>query len=500
MTPAPPVLEARNVSKIYPGTLALDGVSMRMERGRVRALIGGNGAGKSTLVKILAGIEQPASGSLAMDGTEIVFTSVRDAVARGIGIIHQELNLCPNLSVADNIFLGYELTRRGLLNQRAQKQRARELLELLEHPMDPDAIVGELSLGRQQIVEIARALAHEVKVLMMDEPTSALSTPEIEVLFRLIAGLKQHGVATVYISHRLEELLRVSDDVTVLRDGRVAGEAAASDVDARWIVERMTGRCAAPAQNERRATATRALLRAESLTLYNKAGRAVVDRVSFALHAGEVLGVYGLMGAGRTELLESLMAQTDGLSGRVWLNAKSLDGTSAADRVAAGIAMTPEDRQAAGLVAALSVGGNMTLANLEAYRCGPFLSKRKEYEAVARMISALGIKTPDPGVSIEALSGGNQQKVVLAKCLLTSPKVLLLDEPTRGVDVPAKADIHCTVRSLASEGMGIIYVSSELDEIRSVCDRVIVMSRGAITGEFRADEASDEELTAAAAA
>jgi erythritol transport system ATP-binding protein len=500
MTPASPVLEARNVSKIYPGTLALDGVSMRMERGRVRALIGGNGAGKSTLVKVLAGIEQPASGTLAMDGTEIVFASVRDAVARGIGIIHQELNLCPNLSVADNIFLGYERSKRGLLNRRAQKQRTRELLELLEHPMDPDVIVGELSLGRQQIVEIARALAHEVKVLMMDEPTSALSTPEIAVLFRLIAGLKQHGVAIVYISHRLEELLKISDDITVLRDGHVAGEAAAGEVDTRWIVGRMTGRCAASRQNERRAPATRVLLRAESLTLHNRTGRTVLDGVSFTLHAGEVLGLFGLMGAGRTELLESLMTQTEGLSGRVWLNAKSLDGMTAAERVAAGLAMTPEDRQTAGLVAALSVGGNMTLASLDSYRSGPFLSKKKESAAAARMIAALGIKTPDASVSIQALSGGNQQKVVLAKCLLTTPKALLLDEPTRGVDVPAKADIHSTVRALAAEGMGIIYVSSELEEIRSVCDRVIVMSRGAITGEFRADEASDEELTAAAAA
>jgi len=492
------VLEARRITKIYPGTVALDGISIRIERGRVRAIIGENGAGKSTLVKILAGVDQPTAGTLVLEGTEAVFASVRDATARGIGIIHQELNLCPNLSVTDNIFLGYELSSRGLLNRRAQEQRTRELLQLLAHPIDPDVPVGELPLGQQQIVEIARALVHDVKVLMMDEPTSALSASEIGVLFRLIGDLKSRGVAIVYISHRLEELLKVSDDITVLRDGRVAGEALSRDIDARWIVERMTGRSAVSAPAESRRQSDRELLRADNLTLYNETARPVLNRVSFSLRAGEVLGIYGLMGAGRTELLEALMALRPGLSGSVWLNAKCIDRLTASQRIASGIAMVPEDRQAAGLISTLSVGANMTLASLSAQRSGIFLSGEKEALASDCMISKLRIKTPGIGASIQALSGGNQQKVVLAKCLLTAPQVLLLDEPARGVDVSAKADIYSAVRQLASEGMGIIYVSSELEEVRSVSDRMLVMSRGAVTGEFDAVSVSGEELTAAA--
>jgi ABC-type sugar transport system ATPase subunit len=492
------VLEARNVTRIYPGTVALDGVSIRIERGRVRALIGENGAGKSTLVKILAGVDQPTAGTLALEGRETVFASVRDATARGIGIIHQELNLCPNLSVTDNIFLGYELSSRGILNRRAQSQRTRELLELLDHPIDPNALVGELPLGQRQIVEIARALAHEVKVLMMDEPTSALSTSEIGVLFRLIADLKSRGVAIVYISHRLEELLKISDDVTVLRDGSIAGEALSRDIDARWIVERMTGRFAESARKEQRRQTDRVLLRADNLTLRNESGRPVLKGVSFCLEAGEVLGVYGLMGAGRTELLETLMALRPGVNGGVWLNGARIDDLSASQRIASGIAMAPEDRQTAGLIATMSVGANMTIASLDAHRTGMLLSGKKEFAASDRMIELLRIKTPGIGASIQALSGGNQQKVVLGKCLLTSPQVLLLDEPTRGVDVAAKADIHSAVRQLASEGIGIVYVSSELEELRSVSDRVLVMSRGAVTGEFETNSVSDEQLTAAA--
>ena len=493
-----PVLEARGITKIYPGTVALDEVSVRIERGRVRALIGENGAGKSTLVKILAGVEQPTAGSLLLDGAGTVLESVRDATARGIGIIHQELNLCPNLSVTDNVFLGYEISSRGLLNRRAQEQRTRELLRLLDHPIDPGTSVGELPLGQQQIVEIARALVHDVRVLMMDEPTSALSSSEIAVLFRLIGDLKSRGVAIVYISHRLEELLKVSDDITVLRDGRVAGEALSREIDARWIVERMTGRSGAPAPGEAGAHSGRELLRADDITLYGQSARPVLNQVSFSLHAGEVLGIYGLMGAGRTELLEVLMALRPALSGSIWLNGKCIDRVNTSGRIESGIAMVPEDRQTAGLIGTLSVSANMTLASLGNTRSGIFLSDVKEAAASNHMISRLRIKTPGIRTSIQALSGGNQQKVVIAKCLLTSPQVLLLDEPTRGVDVSAKADIFADVRQLASEGMGIIYVSSELEEIRAVADRVIVMSRGSVTGEFAARSVSDERLTAAA--
>jgi len=304
------VLEAREVSMQYPGTLALDRVTFRLRRGRVSALIGENGAGKSTLVKILAGIAQPTGGSLLLDGRPIAIRSVRDADAHSIGIIHQELNLCPNLSVAENIHLARELSVHGVLDKRRQEERARELLARLEHPIDPRALVGELPLGQQQIVEIAKALARDVRVLMMDEPTSALSAAEIAVLFRIIRDLAARGVAIVYISHRLEELLEIADQVSVLRDGRMVAEGAAGDVDTRWIVEQMTGRPAAASEPAAAGESGAVLLRVEALSLTSESGRPLLRDVSLRMHAGEVVGIYGLMGAGRTELLESLMGCT----------------------------------------------------------------------------------------------------------------------------------------------------------------------------------------------
>ena len=484
------VLEARAVSKQYPGTLALDNVNFQLRRGKITALIGENGAGKSTLVKILAGVEAPTRGSLAIDGKDVTFESVRDADRAAIGMIHQELNLCPNLSVAENIFLARHVTAHGMVDRKAQERQAGELLHRLEHWIAPTALVGDLPLGQQQVVEIAKALAREVRVLMMDEPTSALSAAEIAVLFRIIRDLAARGVAIVYISHRLHELLDIADYVSVLRDGRMVAEAAASDVDARWIVERMTGRSASaqgitsgpPAEGQ------------EALRVGS------VRNVSFTLRAGEVLGIYGLMGAGRTELLETLIGVRPDPVGDVQLEGRRLNGLSTPARIATGLAMVPEDRQAAGLVQTLSTRSNMTLAALrKACRWG-WLSPRREQAFAEPKVAELQIKLRDLGQNIGALSGGNQQKVVIAKCLLTSPRVLLLDEPTRGVDVGAKAEIHALVRRLARSGIGVVLVSSELEEVRAVADRILVMSRGAVTGEFEAGRAGDDELAAAASA
>ncbi len=494
------VLEAREVSMQYPGTLALDRVTFALRRGTVSALIGENGAGKSTLVKILAGIARPTGGTLVLDGEEIALRSVREADARGIGIIHQELNLCPNLSVAENIFLGRELAGRGVLDARRQRERARELLARLEHPIDPAAVVGELPLGQQQIVEIAKALARDVRVLMMDEPTSALSAAEIAVLFRIIRELKARGVAIVYISHRLEELLGIADSVSVLRDGRMVAEAAAGEVDTRWIVERMTGRAAGPGEALERGAPGRELLRVEKVSLRAESGRALLREVSLRLRAGEVVGIYGLMGAGRTELLECLMGLHPGMAGSVFLDSKDLSGIETPQRIARGLAMAPEDRQAAGLVQSLSVLANMTVASLERYTKAGWLSPAREEAAGARAAADLRIKAPGLRHSIEALSGGNQQKVVIARCLLTEPRVLLLDEPTRGVDVGAKREIHGIVRKLAAAGMGIVLATSELEEVRAAADRVVVMSRGRVTAELAAEEAADDALARAASA
>jgi erythritol transport system ATP-binding protein len=494
------VLEARGISKQYPGTLALDNVTFRLRRGQVSALIGENGAGKSTLVKILAGIEQPTQGRVLLDGAPIAMHSVRHADSHGIGIIHQELNLCPNLSVAENIFLARELTVRGVLDTRRQQDRARELLVRLEQPFDPATLVGDLPLGHQQIVEIAKALARNARVLMMDEPTSALSAAEIGILFRIIRDLSARGVAIAYISHRLEELLRIADSVSVLRDGRMVAEAAAVAVDTRWIVEQMTGKPAGEIEAAGTTHRGPVLLRAEALSLTNESGRPLLRDVTMELHAGEVVGIYGLMGAGRTELLECVMGRHPQAAGRVWLDSMRLDCMPTPDRIAAGLAMVPEDRQVSGLVSGLSVLANMALSSLDRFTRGPWLSPAAERAAGQGMMDNLRIKAPGLGYDIDALSGGNQQKVVIAKCLLTEPRVLLLDEPTRGVDVGAKAEIHAIIRRLAASGMAIILASSELEEVRATAHRIVVMSRGSITAEFDAAKATDDALARAACA
>jgi erythritol transport system ATP-binding protein len=492
------VLKARGVSMQYPGTLALDNVTFSLPRGSVAALIGENGAGKSTLVKILAGIEQPTSGSLVLDGAEVQFHSVRDADAHGIGMIHQELNLCPNLSVAENIFLGREICAKGVLNKREQERRARGLLERLEQPISPQTMVGELPLGHQQIVEIAKALACDIRVLMMDEPTSALSASEIEVLFRVIRDLKSHGVAIVYISHRLEELLGIADTISVLRDGRMVAEADAAGVDVRWIVEQMTGRPAGTVAVPEPDLAGERIMAVESVSLVADNGRSLLRNVSLGVRAGEVLGIYGLMGAGRSELLECIMGLHPEMTGSILLDSKPLDSMDTARRIALGLAMLPEDRQVVGLVPCLSVLANITISSLERWSRGPWLSPREERDAASRMAADLRIKTPGLGANIASLSGGNQQKVIMAKCLLTEPRVLLLDEPTRGVDVGAKREIHGIVRRMAASGMAVVLVSSELEEIRAVADRILVISRGAVSAEFRAGEASEDALALAA--
>jgi len=492
------VLQARGVSMQYPGTLALDKVTFSLRRGAVTALIGENGAGKSTLVKILAGIAQPTTGALFLDGAEVHFLSVREADAHGIGIIHQELNLCPNLSIAENIFLGREISSRGVLDKGEQERQTRMLLERLEHPIPPQTPVGELPLGHQQIVEIAKALSRDVRVLMMDEPTSALSASEIDVLFRVIRDLRSRGVAIVYISHRLDELLQIADSVSVLRDGRMVAEADAAGVDVRWIVEQMTGRTAGMQEKSQETTAGPEVMTVDSVSLTANNGRRLLRDVSVGLRAGEVLGVYGLMGAGRTELLECIMGLHPEMTGSILLDSKRLDAMDTARRIACGLAMVPEDRQVSGLVQSLSVLANITMSSLKKWSRGPWLSPAEERGAGLRMTGELRIKTPGLNANVGSLSGGNQQKVVIAKCLLTQPRVLLLDEPTRGVDVGAKREIHTIVRRMAASGMAIVLVSSELEEIRAVSDRILVMSRGAVSAEFRAGEATEDALALAA--
>ncbi|MEO8285283.1 MAG: sugar ABC transporter ATP-binding protein [Chloroflexota bacterium] len=493
------ILRAEKITKIFGGTVALDDVDFNVYRGKVNVLIGENGAGKSTLVKILAGVEQPTSGKLLLEGKEVGFKSSRDATRHGIGMIFQELNLFPNLSITENVFTARELTTPlKLINEKAQERITAGLLVRLEHPIDPDTLVGDLPIGMQQIIEIAKALARDARILIMDEPTSALSQAEVAVLFKVIRDLKAEGVSIIYISHKLEELMQIGDYITVLRDGRLIAEARASEVSVPWIINKMVGRETREIFQNKAHEVEKDVLQVEGLTLVKPGGKGLLlDNVSFSLRAGEILGVYGLMGAGRTELLESLIGVRPDAVGSIRLAGKECMGSRISERIRQGMVLVPEDRQKAGLVQTLSVSSNMTLASLRRYTSWFFLSELKERLNVKRLISELGIKVFSPNQLITALSGGNQQKVVVGKALLTEPKVLLLDEPTRGIDVAAKADMFAIMSDLAAKGLGVLFVSSELMEVLAMSDRILVMAKGKITGEFTRAEATEESLVAA---
>ncbi|MFW6313751.1 MAG: sugar ABC transporter ATP-binding protein [Spirochaetota bacterium] len=492
-------LRTNAVSKVYPGTVALDGVSFEVHRGRVNALVGENGAGKSTLMKILAGVEYPSQGSLLVDEQEVTFRTPLEAMAVGVGIIYQELDLCPNLSVVDNVFLAHEVVRGGRIDRRDQRRRTVELIERLEHDIDPDSLVGDLRVGDQQIVAIIKALAQDVRILIMDEPTSSLSTQEVDVLFRVIAELKSHGISIIYISHRLEEILSIGDTITVLRDGRLVARDEVSNVGVRWIVEKMIGRQESSLFTRTAFQVGEPLMRVRDLCLPKVGGGHLVDHVSFELRRGEILGLYGLMGAGRTEVLEALMGTHNIATGEVEVEGEVLRANDVPSRIDAGLVLVPEDRKSDGFVPTLSVAHNMILASLRRYlgRSRLFLMRRREKKAVREMIEKLRIRVADPEQIITSLSGGNQQKVVIAKGLLTNPRILLLDEPSRGVDVGAKSEIFKIVDELAAQGYGVLYVSSELKEITQMADRILVMANGRLTGVFEREDATEDALVEA---
>ncbi|MFN7928945.1 MAG: sugar ABC transporter ATP-binding protein [Blastocatellia bacterium] len=493
------ILRAEGITKVFAGTVALKEVDFNVYRGKVNVLIGENGAGKSTLMKILAGVEQPTAGRMILNGEPVQFKNTTEATAHGIGIIYQELNLFPNLSVAANVFMAREVTTGGVfIDEQTQEQRAAALLQRFEQPIDPRALVGDLRVGHQQIVEIAKALSQNVSILIMDEPTSALSNNEVAALFRVIEELKKQGVSIIYISHKLDELLQIGDYVTVLRDGQLIAEAPAAEINTSWIVEQMVGRNTETFFHHEEHARGGELLSVKNLTLHNtRGGEPVLQDISFALRAGEILGIYGLMGAGRTELFECLMGIRNSYDGEVSLAGKPLTGRTVADRIAQGIMLVPEDRQQQGLVQTLSVASNITLANLAKCTKNFFLSRQTESHHVTNFIKDLAIKTASPNNLIGSLSGGNQQKVVVAKALLTEPKVLLLDEPTRGIDVGAKAEMFAIMNRLAAQGLGVIFISSELMEVLAMADRILVLSKGKLTGEFARAEATEAALVTA---
>ncbi len=496
------VLKAEGISKSFTGVKALKDISVEIYAGRVNAIVGENGAGKPTLMKILAGVYQDYEGQLYLDGRAASFANPREAQERGIAIIHQELNLIDGLSAAENIFLGREfLSRTGLIDYAAMNAEAERLLHRLGLEIDPRTPVGELRVGQQQIVEIAKALSLNARILIMDEPTSAVSDQEVEVLFALISELKRQGVAVVYITHKLDELFRIGDDVTVLRDGRLIASRPLRGLTQDDVVKMMVGRDLGGFFVKDHQPSGEILLRVENLSLEHpeRPGAYVFRNVSFDLKRGEVLGIFGLMGAGRTELLETLVGlHPNRSSGRILIQGREADIRSPEQAAAFGIGLAPEDRKADGLVLNMSVAENVTLASLQkAVRHGVIRSAA-EQRLAEEYVQKLAIKTPSTRQIVENLSGGNQQKVVLAKWLAADPRVLLLDEPTRGIDVGAKNEIYRLINQLAKDGLGIIMVSSELPEILAIADRILVLARGGIAGEFIQSEATEEKLLKAA--
>ncbi|GAA3773625.1 sugar ABC transporter ATP-binding protein [Microbacterium kribbense] len=481
-----PVLSARDIVKNYGGVRALKGVNFDVYPGTVTTLFGENGAGKSTLMKILSGVEKPTSGTILLDGEEIEFADTNDARNHGISIIHQELSLSPNVSVRDNLFMGRELHRGLGVDFAAQLRRSHEALAELGLQIDPSVKVGDLRLGEQQLIEIARALLADSRILIMDEPTSALSANEVDILFRVIDELTAKGVAIVYISHHLEEALQVTDHAVVLRDGAMTAKAPRTDIDLEWIVRNMVGENfdlgSPPTGYEFGPVALE--VSEVSVSDPKDPDRMLVDNLSLQVREGEIVCIYGLMGAGRTELLESVAGRRAIEHGTVSVRGRDITHLSLRGRLASGLGLVPEDRQRDGLVQTMSVGRNISLASVSTFVKGLFVSRKREAAHVADAIDAVRVKTSGGGAPIGSLSGGNQQKVVIGKIVSTGPTVLLLDEPTRGIDVGAKAEVFRLVAQRAKTGLAVLYSTSEVSECLSIAHRILVMARGHIVAEF----------------
>ena len=500
MTAGDVVMRAVGITKNYGATRALKGVDFEVRRGSVTVLFGENGAGKSTLMKILSGVESPSSGELELDGEPVVLRNTVEASRRGIAIIHQELSLAPNLSVRDNIFMGRELVRGGVVvDERRETQLTAALLERLEEQIDPRTLVADLRLGQQQVVEIARALAGEARVLIMDEPTSALSGSEVEVLFKVIRELTAEGVAIVYISHHLEEALEIADHAVVFRDGALVARGDVADIDINWVISNMVGRSAEGLNPDLSDDFGDVSLDLDGVTVADptNAARLSVDHVSLDVRAGEIVCLYGLMGAGRTELLEALAGRLPVQSGRITVKGIDIRDQSIAERIALGMALVPEDRQRDGLVQTMSVGDNISLASILSFVKGLWMAKTPEKAAVAEQFGDVRVKAAGPTAAITSLSGGNQQKVVIGKVLMTNPDVLLLDEPSRGIDVGAKAEIFGLMAREARRGLGVLYATSEVGEALGASNRIIVMSKGRIVRDFDPRSSTREEVMVA---
>lgn len=492
-----PILDLRHIAKRFPGVVAIDDVSFDVLPGEFHSICGENGAGKSTLMKILSGVLTDYEGEFFVDGQLASFAGTRDAEAAGISIIHQELNLVEELSVAANIFLGRELKQGPFLNERAMHLAATDLFQQLGCPIHPAQRVKQLRVGDQQLVEIAKAISLKSRILIMDEPTSALTETEVERLFRVIETLRAGGATILYISHKMEEVFRLSDRVTVLRDGRHVRTLPRTETTPREITHLMVGREIENTQlgADRHPGAPLLEVRHLSLPWPGHARRWRLEDVSFTLRTGEVLGFAGLMGAGRTELLECLFgANEEPVQGEILLEGQPVSFQHPAEAKAAGIAMVTEDRKRLGLFAQMTVRENITLCTLEKSVSGLAINAAAEREEARMGVAELGVKTAGVEAAITSLSGGNQQKCIIARWLKTNPKVLLLDDPTRGIDVGAKAEIYQVIDQLCRAGLSIIVTSSELPELITLADRILVLCEGRLTGELLREEFTEERI------
>ncbi len=479
------------MTKRFPGVLALDHVDLALDRGEVVAVIGENGAGKSTLVKILAGAQTPDSGDILLDGRRATVDSVRTATDLGIALIHQELNLCDNLDVRANIFLGREPRRWMFVDRAETERRSRRALAHIGLDADPATIVSRLSIGQRQMVEIAKALSANARILIMDEPTSSLSQHETEAFFRVINELRRSGVSILYISHRLGEVKQLADRVLVLRDGKNAGQLARGQIDHDAMVRLMVGRDISQFYARKHHHRGHPVLEVQDLVVPANP----THRLNFSVASGEIVGVAGLVGAGRTELLQVLFGIVPALSGTIRIAGQIVPLTSPGDAMRAGLALVPEDRKQLGLIVQMAVRQNIGLAGLDRNRLpAGFLNRRIERQNATRMIELLGIKTAGQDQTVQYLSGGNQQKVVVAKWLSLGPRVLLMDEPTRGIDVGSKQEIYALMERLAEQGVGVLFASSEMEEILGMPDRVLVMHEGRISGQLAREALSEQAV------
>ncbi len=492
------LLRMKNITKTFPGVKALDGVSLTVRAGTVHALMGENGAGKSTLMKCLFGVYSKDSGEIYLDGEEVNFKNSKEALENGVAMVHQELNQALKRSVMDNMWLGRLPTVSKFIPLTSEKKMFEETQKVfreLDINIDPKTIMGKMPVSQRQMAEIAKAVSYHSRIIVFDEPTSSLTETEAERLFEIIKGLKEKGCGIIYISHKMEEILRISDEVTVMRDGKRIATKPAKELTMNEIIRLMVGRELTNRYPHKKNSPGEDMLTVRNLS----AQYARLYDVTFSARRGEILGVAGLDGSGRTELLETIFGINTRKSGNIYLCGSEVKNRNARESLKNGFALLTEERRATGIFGILNIRENATISSLDNYRTGPFISKRKTQESTQSVIDAMRIKTPDQETKIGTLSGGNQQKVILGRWLLTDPTVLLLDEPTRGIDVGAKYEIYKLIIELAEKGKTVIMVSSEMPELLGVCDRILVMSGGKLAGEVDAGTATQEEIMTLAA-